>query len=58
LPKEQVVARSILDTFDALSAAYDKPQTLRAVRRWCVEAGLNEVVVEEGSNGLVALAVR
>jgi SAM-dependent methyltransferase len=41
-----------LDTFDMLAPAYDRPQTLRAVRSWFAEAGLVEVEVEPGYNGI------
>jgi ubiquinone/menaquinone biosynthesis C-methylase UbiE len=41
-----------LDTFDMLAPAYDRPQTLRAVRSWFAEAGLVEVAVEPGYNGI------
>ncbi len=34
-----------LDTFDMLSPIYDKPQTLKAFRRWFEEAGLREIDV-------------
>lgn len=36
---------AILDTFDALSAVYDNPQSLRTVRRWFAKAGLENVEV-------------
>ncbi|TWB67373.1 Trm112p-like protein [Bradyrhizobium sacchari] len=41
-----------LDTFDMLSPQFDQPQTLGAVRRWCNEAGLNDVEVVVGYNGI------
>lgn len=41
-----------LDTFDMLSPAYDKPQTLDTMRRWFEEAGLTEVDVHYGYNGI------
>lgn len=34
VPKDEVVERSILDTFDALSATYDDPRSARQVREW------------------------
>lgn len=42
-----------LDTFDMLAPAYDRPQTLRRVRSWFKEAGLVDVTVERGYNGIV-----
>ena len=41
-----------LDTFDMLSPRYDLPQTLGTVRRWFREAGLEEVQVHYGYNGI------
>ena len=41
-----------LDTFDMLSPRYDSPQTLGTVRRWFKEAGLTEIEVEYGHNGI------
>ena len=44
---------SILDTFDMYSPEYDKPQTLKEVQRWFKEAGLKDVEVIYGPNGIV-----
>jgi len=41
-----------LDTFDMLSPRYDSPQTLATVRRWFAEAGLTEIDVQYGYNGI------
>jgi SAM-dependent methyltransferase len=41
-----------LDCFDALGPRYDRPQTLRAVEAWCAEAGLWDVEVKRGYNGI------
>lgn len=49
---------AVLDTFDMYSPAYDKPQTIRTVRKWLEEAGLENVVVEKGFNGVVARGQR
>lgn len=43
---------AILDTFDMLSPYYDKPQTLKTVRKWFEEAGLKNVEVQPGYNGI------
>ncbi len=48
LDPEQLVAWAILDTFDALSPRYDKPQTLQAVEEWG-----RELVVRYGGNGIL-----
>ena len=42
----------VFGTFDMLSPQFDQPQTLGAVRRWCNEAGLNDVEVVVGYNGI------
>jgi SAM-dependent methyltransferase len=53
LSKDQITNWAILDTFDALSPRYDKPATLGAVRRWFEQAGLTEIEVRPGGNGIV-----
>ena len=45
---------SLLDTFDQLAPAYDRPRTLAQVRRWFADAGLIDVVVKPGWNGIEA----
>jgi hypothetical protein len=41
-----------LDTFDMLSPRYDSPQTISSVRTWFVAAGLAEIEVNYGNNGI------
>jgi SAM-dependent methyltransferase len=43
---------AILDTFDTFSPRYDKPQFLSTVRGWFTEAGLTEIDVTFGYNGI------
>ncbi|HUN81895.1 MAG TPA: class I SAM-dependent methyltransferase [Phycisphaerae bacterium] len=45
---------SLLDTFDMLAPAYDRPKTAGMIRRWFKEAGLVDVEVKPGWNGLEA----
>ena len=52
LPEEDLKEWAILDSFDALSPRYDQPQSLETVRRWFAEAGLDEVDVRYGYNGI------
>lgn len=51
---EELRAWAVLDTFDALSARYDKPQTIESVEKWFDEAGFEAVYVRQGGNGIVA----
>jgi SAM-dependent methyltransferase len=53
LDREELVAWAILDTFDALSPRYDYPQTLEAVQEWGRAAGLEELDVRYGGNGIL-----
>jgi SAM-dependent methyltransferase len=53
LPPELNRDWAVLDTFDMYSPAHDHPQTRKAVRRWYEEAGLIDVMVEYGLNGIV-----
>jgi len=43
----------ILDTFDALAPAYDYPQTQRTVMQWFQAAGLTDIRVRLGGNGVL-----
>jgi len=56
LPADQVTMWAVLDTFDALTPAYDFPQTLESVNSWFSEAGLTEVRVRYGGNGILGNA--
>ena len=49
----QIREWAILDTFDALSPRYDNPATLGTVKRWFEQAGLTEIEVRPGGNGIV-----
>ncbi len=53
LTPEQLRAWAILDTFDALSPAYDTPQTAEILQSWFVAAGLAEINVRPGGNGFL-----
>jgi SAM-dependent methyltransferase len=41
-----------LDTFDMLAPRYDSPQTLSTMRKWFAAAGLDDVEVGNGYNGI------
>jgi 2-polyprenyl-3-methyl-5-hydroxy-6-metoxy-1,4-benzoquinol methylase len=58
LSRDDEVEMSILDTFDMLSPEFDQPQSLTTIRRWCREAGLRDVEVQRGGNGIEARARR
>jgi SAM-dependent methyltransferase len=45
LSEAQLAEWAVLDTFDMLAPAHDRPQSLRTVQRWFVEAGLEDVDV-------------
>lgn len=53
LSPEQLRAWAVLDTYDALSPAYDTPQRLEDVDEWARAAGLVDYEVEPGWNGIV-----
>jgi 2-polyprenyl-3-methyl-5-hydroxy-6-metoxy-1,4-benzoquinol methylase len=52
LDRDQLRAWAVLDTFDALSPAYDTPQTLETVREWVAAAALEDAAVVYGGNGI------
>ena len=45
---------ALLDTFDMYSPAHDHPKTCKEVFQWCLAAGLQDIVVEYGPNGVIA----
>lgn len=49
---------AILDTFDMLSPVFDIPATPDQYRRWHERAGLHEIDVRPGLNGLVGRGIR
>ncbi len=49
---EQLLEFSILDTFDKFAPKYDKPQRIETVRKWFAEAGLANIDVRYGPNGI------
>lgn len=53
LTPQEKVEWAILDTFDALAPAYDLPQNERTIRFWFEEAGLEEIAVRVGGNGVI-----
>jgi SAM-dependent methyltransferase len=53
LDQDEFVAWAVLDTFDALSPTYDNPQTVESVQEWCATAGLVDVDVRYGGNGVL-----
>lgn len=52
LSEEILKEWAILDTFGALTPAYDKPQTLRKVKEWFTRARLENIEVYPGYNGI------
>ncbi len=58
LSYEKLVEWSILDTFDKFSPQYDKPQRINTVRRWFEEAGLKNISVCYGPNGINGKGVK
>lgn len=54
LPYELNKQWSILDTFDMYAPVYDHPQALSCVKRWFKNAGIEEIFIGYGPNGIVA----
>ena len=52
LSEEILKEWAMLDTFDGLSPAYDKPRSLRRVKEWFTKAGLENVEVHRGYYGI------
>ena len=58
LTKEQRVEWAIMDTFDALAPAYDKPASLSDVERWFKDCGYTDFEVRKGGNGVVGNGIK
>jgi SAM-dependent methyltransferase len=54
LTDEQIIQVKILSALDMFSPAHDHPQTLDTVRQWFSDAGLVDVFVGTGFNGINA----
>jgi len=51
---EELIQVKILSALDMYSPVHDPPQTLQAVRNWVTDAGLVDVYVGTGFNGINA----
>lgn len=58
LSYEELINWSILDTFDKYSPQYDKPQRLSTVKKWFKKAGLRNIDVRYGPNGIVGKGIK
>ncbi|MSQ48408.1 MAG: hypothetical protein EXR78_08540 [Deltaproteobacteria bacterium] len=58
LSEEKLKEWSILDTFDMLAPEYDYPQTIRSVMGWYQKAGLTNIEVKKGYNGIQGSSYR
>lgn len=56
LSKQELINWAILDTFDMLTPAYDKPQSLSTLHKWAKEAKLEIIYSGRGGNGNVLVA--
>lgn len=54
----QLLEWSILDTFDKFAPRYDRPQRISTIKKWFKEAGLKNVEVSYGPNGIIARGVK
>lgn len=58
LTGEQLLEWGTLDTFDMLSPRFDNPQRIGDVRGWLVEAGLMDIEIKYGPNGINAKGIQ
>jgi SAM-dependent methyltransferase len=58
LSEDEAIGWTILDTFDALAPRYDQPQSLESVEGWSRRAGLVDVSIRYGGNGIEVNARR
>lgn len=53
LDRKHQIEWTVLDTFDAFSCEFDQPQTVPEVQTWFEEAGLTDIKVRPGGNGIL-----
>lgn len=58
LTYDKLMEWSILDTFDKFAPKYDRPQRLNTVKNWFIEAGLKNIEVCYGPNGINGRGVK
>jgi SAM-dependent methyltransferase len=58
LSEAQLKEWAILDTFDMLSPAYDTPQSVETLRNWFVDAGMSQIEVHRGYNGVEGRGIK
>jgi len=58
LNDEQIRDWEILDTFDTFSPKYTNPQTIDDVKNWFLEAGLKNIQVKRGGNGILGKGIK
>lgn len=52
LSEDKLLDWAILDSFDALSPAYDSPQTINTLKKWFNENKLQDIEIHYGYNGI------
>jgi SAM-dependent methyltransferase len=57
LPRELNKEWAILDTFDMYAPAHDHPQSPATVKRWFETAGLIDITVRYGPNGIIGKGI-
>lgn len=55
---DQLLEWSILDTFDKFAPRYDRPQRLSTIKKWFAEAGLENIEICYGPNGINGRGVK
>ena len=58
LSDAQLLEWAVLDTFDMLAPAYDDPQDRETLERWFIEAGMRDIEVHPGYNGIEGRGTR
>ena len=58
LSEDALTEWAILDTFSSLAPWHDNPQAPSTVETWFKDAGLTQIDVRQGSNGIVGNATK
>ena len=54
---DELLEWSILDTFDKYAPQFDKPKRISTVKKWFIKAGLKNIKVQFGPNGIIGKGI-
>jgi glycosyltransferase involved in cell wall biosynthesis/SAM-dependent methyltransferase len=58
MPDELRNEWAVLDTFDMYSPIHDHPQSKGTLKKWFIEAGFRNIIVENSANGIIGKGIK